>query len=118
MSMNKEKPSGEILKNMSHDHNHHVLNIGASNKGRLSFVIFFNIVITIAEYLGGILSGSLALLSDATHNLSDVLSLAFGYVGEKVSEKKPNLDYSFGLRRFEVLTALVNALLLLGIGIY
>jgi len=103
---------------MPHVHNHHAINIGSSNKGRLAFVIFFNIIITIAEYLGGILSGSLALLSDATHNLSDVLSLAFGYVGEKVSEKQPNLDYSFGLRRFEVLTALVNALILLGIGFY
>jgi cobalt-zinc-cadmium efflux system protein len=81
-------------------------------------VIVFNIVITGAEFAGGIISGSLALVSDAGHNLSDVLSLILGYAGERVSERKPDQEFSFGFKRFEVLVALLNALSLLGIGLY
>ncbi len=81
-------------------------------------MILFNTVITLAEYIGGMLSGSLALISDAGHNLSDVLSLMLGYAGEKVIETDPNKRYTFGLKRFEVLIALVNALILVGIGIF
>jgi cobalt-zinc-cadmium efflux system protein len=99
-------------------HSHEIRGEGFSNKKRFGFVIFFNIIITIAEYIGGILSGSLALISDAGHNLSDVLSLILGYAGERVSEIKPDKRFSFGLKRFEVLIALVNALSLLVIGIY
>lgn len=87
-------------------------------KSRFVFTIFFNILISAAEFLGGFLSGSLALISDASHNLSDAIALVFGYLGEKVSEKKPDLEYSFGLRRFEVITAVVNAIALWAIGIF
>lgn len=102
-----------------HNHNHH--EHGKSDltlKARFVFTIFFNILISAAEFLGGFLSGSLALISDATHNLSDAVALVFGYLGEKVSEKKPDLEYSFGLRRFEVITAVVNAIALWVIGIF
>jgi len=81
-------------------------------------VVLFNIVITLAEYIGGIMSGSLALISDAGHNLSDVLSLILGYAGEKVSKRKATKKFSFGLKRFEVLIALVNSLFLLLVGLY
>lgn len=97
-----------------HGHHHHHPTGGS----RLVLVIFFNMVITAAEYIGGILSGSLALISDAGHNFSDVLSLLMGYAGERVSEKRPDKKFSFGLKRFEVAVALVNALSLLVIGLY
>ncbi len=101
------------------DHSHGVHGHGAPASGtRLALVIFFNAVITAAEYIGGVLSGSLALISDAGHNFSDVLSLALGYAGERISEKKPDKKFSFGLKRFEVIVALVNAVSLLGIGFY
>ncbi len=96
-----------------HEHSHKI-----TNKNRLIIVIIFNAVITLAEYIGGIASGSLALISDAGHNFSDVLSLMLGYAGEKVSETNPSKKYSFGLKRFEVLIALINALSLVAIGIY
>lgn len=97
-----------------HDHNH-----GAAGSGKkFIFVILLNSVITAAEYAGGILSGSLALISDAGHNLSDVLSLGLGYAGEKISARRPDQRFSFGLKRFEVAVALLNALTLLGIGAY
>ena len=95
-------------------HGHHA----ASYARRFGMTIFFNLVITGVEFAGGILSGSLALLSDAAHNLSDVLALIFGYLGERVSERKPSLEYSFGLKRFEVIMAVVNAVALCGVGIF
>lgn len=99
----------------SHEHNHtHQFD----NKFKLIMVIIFNTIITLTEYIGGMLSGSLALISDAGHNLSDVLSLMLGYAGEKVTEIDPNKKYTFGLKRFEVLIALINALILVGIGIF
>ena len=109
---------------MGHHHHRHHHNEGHacehahSRKKRLGLTIAFNIVITVAEFAGGLLSGSLALLSDAAHNLSDVLALLFGYLGEKASERRPDLDYSFGLKRFEVITAVINALALCGVGIF
>ena len=107
--------------NHSHEHSHgahgHSHISAHDNKLRFILVIIFNLIITIAEYIGGIISGSLALISDAGHNLSDVMSLVLGYAGERVSEKK-SANYTFGLKRFEVFVALVNALTLLGIGIY
>ena len=101
---------------MSAHHHHH--DHGTASAGRLGVVIALNVIITVAEYVAGVLSGSLALISDAGHNLSDVLSLLLGYAGEKVSRRKPSARFSFGLRRFEVLVALVNALALLGIGLF
>lgn len=100
----------------SHEHHSHIK--GASNRARLLLIIVFNTVITAAEFTGGLLSGSLALVSDAWHNLSDVLSLALGYAGEKISGRERSFTYTFGLKRFEVLIALVNAVSLLGIGTY
>ncbi len=102
----------------NHHHGNHHHHHGMTGQGRLALAIVFNIVITIAEFVGGLLSGSLALLSDAGHNFSDVLSLILGYAGEKVSRKKPDPVYSFGLKRFEVAIALVNAISLVAIGGY
>lgn len=66
-----------------HHHQHH--QVEGKN---LLFSIVLNIVITVAQIIGGILSGSLALLSDALHNFSDVLSLVFSYIANKLSKKK------------------------------
>lgn len=100
-----------------HDHNDHAHHReGLSNQARLAFTIALNIIITVAEFIGGIFSGSLALLSDAGHNLSDVLSLILGFAGERVSRSKPGPVYTFGLKRFEVAIALLNALSLVAIG--
>ena len=101
---------------MQNGHNHH--SHAPTKRAKLIFAIFFNIAITVVEYVGGLFSGSLALISDAGHNLSDVFALMLGYAGEKVYEREPDKKYSFGLKRFEVFVALVNALSLVGIGIY
>lgn len=75
----------------------------------LLFSIVLNVVITIAQLIGGLVSGSLALLSDAMHNFSDVLSLVFSYIAHKLSRRKASIHYTFGYKRAEVLAAFVNA---------
>lgn len=75
----------------------------------LLFSIILNVVITMAQFIGGLLSGSLALISDALHNFSDVLSLVFSYIAHKLSKRKASLQQTFGLKRAEILAAFVNA---------
>ena len=93
---------------MTHEHNHK----------KIGWTIILNVIITVSEYIGGVISGSLALLSDAGHNLSDVIALILSYFGEKISDKKTNKKHSFGFKRVEVFTALINALVLWGISTY
>ncbi len=98
---------------MSHNHSHHEV------KGKnLLFSIFLNIVITVAQVIGGILSGSLALISDALHNFSDVLTLIFSYIANVLSKKKASLDQTFGYKRAELIAAFVNSITLIIVAIY
>lgn len=84
---------------------------------KLGWTILLNSIITVTEFIGGALSGSLALVSDAGHNFSDVLSLIISYIGDKISKKKSTTKHSFGFKRVEIFTALINALALWAIGI-
>lgn len=93
----------------NHNHNHHHEVQGKN----LLFSIVLNIVITVAQVIGGILSGSLALISDALHNFSDVLSLVFSYVAHKLSKKKASVNQTFGYKRAELIAAFVNAMTLI-----
>lgn len=86
--------------------------------GNIGRAILINIGITAAEFIGGILSGSLALLSDAGHNLTDVISLGLSWFGEKLSQKKATRRHTFGFKRTEIFTALINSLSLLGIAFF
>jgi cobalt-zinc-cadmium efflux system protein len=88
-------------------------------KGRnLLFSIFLNIIITAAQVVGGIFSGSLALLSDALHNFSDVLSLIFSYAANRLSRRKASLQQTFGYKRAEIIAAFVNALTLIVVALF
>ncbi len=96
---------------MGHSHSGH--NHGHSHpdlKGRnLIISIVLNIVITVAQVIGGLLSGSLSLLSDALHNFSDVLSLMVSYVATVLSKKEASTNKTFGYKRAEIIAAFVNA---------
>ena len=86
-----------------HIHKHEV-------KGKnLVLSIILNLIITIAQVVGGIISGSLALISDALHNFSDVLSLVFSLVAHKLSRRKASINNTFGYKRAELIAAFVNA---------
>jgi cobalt-zinc-cadmium efflux system protein len=93
----------------SHSHNHSHHNHGNLQGRNLLISIFLNIVITAAQVVGGIISGSLALLSDALHNFSDVISLVVSYVANKLAKKKASIQKTFGYKRAEILAAFINA---------
>jgi len=99
---------------MSHSHNH--LNSAGHQhhhpdlKGRnLIISIFLNILITVAQVIGGLISGSLSLLSDALHNFSDVLSLIVSYIANLLAKKPSSNNKTFGYKRAEIIAAFVNA---------
>ncbi|RAR49704.1 cation diffusion facilitator family transporter [Flavobacterium lacus] len=71
--------------------------------------ILLNTLITIAQVIGGIISGSLALISDALHNFSDVLSLIFSLAAHKLSRRKASISHTFGYKRAELIAAFINA---------
>ncbi len=74
---------------------------------------FLNISFTILEIVGGIFTNSIAILSDALHDLGDSLSLGLSLYLEKVSQRKRDNRFSFGYRRFSLLAALINSLVLI-----
>lgn len=105
---------------MEHGHNHNHAH-GHSHKvegKNLFFSIILNLVITIAQVVGGILSGSLALISDALHNFSDVLSLVFSYVAHKLSKRQASFNQTFGYKRAELIAAFINALTLIIVALF
>lgn len=97
---------------MGHNHSH---SSGHSHhhpdlKGRnLIISILLNIVITISQVIGGLISGSLSLLSDALHNFSDVLSLIVSYIANLLAKRPSSNNKTFGYKRAEIIAAFVNA---------
>lgn len=84
---------------------------------KLLISIFLNISITLAQVIGGVLSGSLALLSDALHNFSDVISLVISFAAKKIGKKKASASKTFGFKRAEILAAFINAATLLVVAV-
>lgn len=99
---------------MEKDHNI----TGNDSNSRLLITSLLNLFITIAEIVGGLLSNSLALLSDALHNISDTLAILLAYFAQKVGQRKSNTRKTFGYKRVEILAAFFNATLLIGISIF
>lgn len=97
----------------SHNHSHH----HDLNSRNLLISIFLNITITVAQVIGGIVSGSLALLSDALHNFSDVISLIISWIANKLVKKKASLKRTFGYKRAEILAAFINAATLIVVAV-
>jgi len=95
-----------------HEHRHD------QSSRRLGWTILLNIGITAAEVVGGIVSGSLALLSDAGHNFSDVIALVLAYFGAWGSTLPPTKRSTYGFKRLEVVTAFINALSLVAIALF
>lgn len=100
----------------SHNHSHHHSH-GELTAGKLLITILLNIIITISQVIGGIISGSLALLSDAVHNFSDVIALSLAYYTNRLAKRKATNSKTFGYKRAETLAALFNSSILAIIGI-
>jgi cobalt-zinc-cadmium efflux system protein len=89
----------------------------ALNK-KLKLGMIINILFTAFEFTVGILSGSLALISDASHNLTDVLSIFISYVGNTLAQRKPTKHQTYGYGRSSIIAALLNGLILFFLGFY
>lgn len=101
---------------MNHGHHHH---IGKEpNQKNILISVVLNLLITIVEFVGGIFSNSLALISDAAHNLSDTLALALSYIALRIGRRSPSESKTFGYKRIEILAALFNASVLIAISIF
>lgn len=85
---------------------------------KLLFGVAINLVIVVVQVIGGLLSHSLGLLSDAAHNMSDVVSLVLSYGANRLGTKPPTPQRTFAFRRAEVLVAFVNAAALIGVAVF
>jgi cobalt-zinc-cadmium efflux system protein len=101
---------------MSHYHIHNNTEVHVSKNLFISFIL--NILITTVEIIGGIVSNSVALLSDSFHNLSDSAALLIAFFANRVSGKKSTYKRTFGYKRIEILAAFINSLVLIVICIF
>lgn len=93
----------------SHHHGHHHHQI----EGNILFAFIINLIFSIVEFVGGILTGSVAILSDALHDLGDSLSLALAWYLQRLSKKGRDATFTYGYKRFSLLSALFISLILL-----
>ena len=85
---------------------------------KLFFSVFFNLSITLAELVGGLISGSLALLSDSLHNATDTISLVFAYVAHLISKRRGDEVFTYGYKRAEIVGALTNSVFMVIVSIF
>lgn len=100
---------------MGHQHNHDIETMGDR---RLIVAIAINMLLTLAQVVGGIVSGSLALIADALHNFSDAASLLIAWVARKIGRQAADRFKTFGYKRAEVIAALINLVTLVLVGFY
>lgn len=85
---------------------------------RVSVAIWANGLLTVAQVVGGILAGSVALIADALHNFSDMASLIIAFVARKIARRPADERMTFGYGRIEIVSALINYTTLILIGLY
>ncbi len=94
----------------SHGHGHHHAH---SSGGNILAAFFLNLGFCIIEFIGGYFTNSVAIISDAVHDLGDSMALLMAYVLEKYSNKKADQDFTYGYRRFSILSAFITSTILL-----
>jgi cobalt-zinc-cadmium efflux system protein len=99
-----------------HSHHHHHIDRDTPTV-KLWISIVLNLIITLAQFIGGLISNSLALLSDAAHNLNDTLSLVIALIARKIGAKGADAHKTFGYKRAEIIGAFINLITLIIIAI-
>lgn len=99
-------------------HDHPEIHTEEVNRKRLFATILLNIIITLSEIIGGIFSNSLALISDALHNFTDVVAIILSYIANIFSKKEKTLKNTFGFKRTEILVALLNASVIIIVSLF
>lgn len=102
---------------MPHDHGQANIDPKSGDR-RVSIAICANAALTVAQVVGGILAGSLALIADALHNFSDMASLAIAFAARKIARRPADARMTFGYGRIEIVAALINYTTLILVGFY
>lgn len=97
---------------MSHEHNHSH-NHSHGNSKNIAFAFFLNLFFCIIEIVGGLMTNSIAILSNALHDFGDSFALGLAWYFQQVSGRKPTAQYTYGYKRFSVLSAIINSVILL-----
>lgn len=107
---------------MAHSGHHHRHNHahGAAEAGdrKVAWAVAVNVLLTVAQIVGGVFAGSLALIADAIHNLSDAVALGLAYAARRVARRPADHEMTFGYGRAEIVAALANYTALLLIAAY
>ncbi|MCQ6278731.1 cation diffusion facilitator family transporter [Bacillus sp. EB600] len=101
-----------------HGHSHGHSHTNSGNKTALFSSFCLILTFMVVEVIGGFMTNSLALLSDAGHMLSDAASLGLSFFALKLGERKVSLDKTYGYKRFEIIAAAINGILLVVVAIY
>ncbi len=101
---------------MGHDHG--VVTAGGRHRGRLAIALAIAAAVFVLELVGALVTGSIALLADAGHVFTDMFGVAFALVAATMAQRPPTNRRTFGWQRLEVIAAALNALLLIGVGLY
>ena len=96
---------------MAHEHHHHGHHHHHDTEN-ISTAFFLNLAFTIIEIIGGLMTNSVSIMSDALHDLGDSLSLGLAWYFQKVAKKGRDKTFSYGYKRFSVLGAMINAIVL------
>lgn len=96
--------------NHSHSHSHHTH--ANSEEGNILVAFFLNLFFVFVEIAGGLLTNSFAILSDAVHDFGDCVAIGFAYLMEKFSNKAPDEKYTYGYRRYSLLSAIITSAIL------
>lgn len=103
----------------AHDHAHSHSHIDPdAGDARIAWAVAVNMLLTVAQVIGGVLSGSLALIADALHNFSDAISLIIAFWARKIARRPADDVMSFGYGRAEVVAALINYTTLIVLALY
>lgn len=102
----------------SHHSHHSHGSVSADDERRVARAMFLTVGFMVVEVIGGVTAGSLALLADAGHMLTDAAALAFAWLAFRVARRPPDAQRSYGYHRFPVLAAFVNGVTLLGIVVW
>jgi cobalt-zinc-cadmium efflux system protein len=98
------------------DHHHHM--DPKAGDAKVAFAIGLNLILTAAQIIGGIAAGSLSLIADALHNLSDAMALVIAFVARKITRRPADVRMTFGYGRIEAVAALVNYTTLVVVALY
>jgi len=93
---------------------HHAPVVDSQTGTRLLLTMGLNLLIPVAQIIGGVMANSMALISDATHNFSDFAAILIAYLAFRIARRGPSVRNTFGYRRAEIMAALINVALLIG----